>query len=97
VAVVDGVLVVPVVGVAVGAVVGVVPLPVLVELPPQAARRTTALSATRQNKTGFICFFVFESLKVVVLFNCIFFLLSERYYITSIATIYYIYETKLLP
>ena len=78
-----GVLVVPVVGVAavvlVMPVVGVVPVPVSVEPPPQAARSMTALSATRQNKTGLRCFLVVEIPKMIGLFNCIFFLLSERY------------------
>ena len=62
-AVAVGVLVVPVVGV----------VPVFVELPPQAARITSALSATRQNKTGLSCFLVVEIPKVIDLFNCIFF------------------------
>ena len=61
----------PVVGVA--AVVGVVPLPVLVELPPQAAKSTSALSATRQNKTGLSCFLAVEIPKVIDLFKSIFF------------------------
>ena len=75
VAVAVGVLVVPVVGVAAGVlvvpVVGVVP--VLVELPPQAARSTSALSATRQNKTGLRCFLAVEIPKVIDLFKSIFF------------------------
>ena len=62
-AVAVGALVVPVVGV----------VPVVVELPPQAARSTIALSATRQNKTGLSCFLVVEIPKVIDLFNCIFF------------------------
>ena len=67
----------PVVGVA--AVVGVVPLPVLVELPPQDAKSTSALSATRQKKTGLKCFLTVEVPKVIDWFDCIFSLLSERY------------------
>ena len=68
--------------VAVGVlVVGVVP--VFVELPPQAARSTSVLSATRQNKTGLSCFLAVEIPKVIDLFKSIFFLLSERYYTCS--------------
>jgi hypothetical protein len=63
VAVAVGVLVVPVVGVAavvlVVPVVGVVPVPV-VDPPPQAARSTSTLSVTRQNKIGLSCFFIVE-------------------------------------
>jgi hypothetical protein len=62
----------PVVGVAVGAVVGAAPLPVFVELPPQAAKNTSALSATRQHKIGFIFFLVVGIRVVIDLFNCIF-------------------------
>ena len=63
-----GVLVVPVVGV----------VPVLVELSPQAARSTSAISATRQNKAGLSCFLAVEIPKVIVWFMSIFFLLSDR-------------------
>src|SRR6266702_7420819 len=60
------------VAVAVGVlVVGVVP--VFVELPPQAARSTSVLSATRQNKTGLSCFLAVEIPKVIDLFKSIFF------------------------
>ena len=52
-------------------VVGVVP--VFVELPPQAASSTSALSATRQNKTGLRCFLAVEIPKVIDLFKSIFF------------------------
>ena len=62
VAVVVGVLVVPVVGVggvvAVAAVVGVVPELVAVVSPPQAARSTSALRATKENKTALRYFFI---------------------------------------
>jgi hypothetical protein len=57
-----GVLVTPVVGVeavvVVAAVVGVVPELVAVESPPQAARSTSALRATKENMTNLRYFFI---------------------------------------
>ena len=68
----------PVVGVAVGvlviAVVGVVPLPVFVELPPQAARITSALRATMHIKMGLLWRFAVEIPKAIVFFKSIFYL-----------------------
>jgi len=80
VAVAAGVLVVPVVGVVPVAAVGVVPVPEPVELLPQAASITSALSATRKNKTGLTFLFADTFLAVIDLFKSIVFLLSEWYF-----------------
>jgi hypothetical protein len=72
VAVAAGVLVVPA--------VGVVPVPAPVELLPQAASITSALSATRKSKTGLTCRFADTFLAVIDLFKSIVFLLSKWYF-----------------